>query len=77
VLKWHTLTRTLQVRRHVHRDAQVRGLIAGPFANLFKIELAAKNADPNYGVCWLNRFGAKKAIDNANEDEKLPLAPWH
>jgi hypothetical protein len=44
---------------------------------LFKIELAAKNADPNYGVCWLNRFGAKKAIDNANEDEKLPLAPWH
>jgi len=52
-------------------------LIAGPFANFFKIELAAKNADPNYGVCWLNRFGAKKAIDNANEDEKLPLAPWH
>jgi hypothetical protein len=27
-------------------------LIAGPFANFFKIELAAKNADPNYGVCW-------------------------
>ena len=27
-------------------------LIAGPFANFFKIELAAKNADPNYGICW-------------------------
>jgi hypothetical protein len=27
-------------------------LTAGPFANFFKIELAAKNADPNYGVCW-------------------------
>jgi hypothetical protein len=27
-------------------------LISGPFANFFKIELAAKNADPNYGICW-------------------------
>jgi hypothetical protein len=27
-------------------------LLAGSFANFFKIELAAKNADPNYGVCW-------------------------
>ena len=27
-------------------------LVAGPFANFFKIELAAKNADPNYGICW-------------------------